>query len=248
MTIDHFIVGGAQRSGTTYLIQLLELHPQIDLARPLRPEPKFFLRDGRTAAEYDALFAGPTSVCRLRGEKSTSYLERSDAADRIAALLPEVELVFLLRDPVERAISNYRFSVDHGVETLPIGEAFRGEAARRDDYDRARFSVSPFAYLARGEYERQLQPYARRFGAEKLILVLFEDLVRAPEETLSALLTRLGADPGLLPRVPRRPVNASRSAEEIDVELRRFLVEHFAEHNRRLAGTYGLDLSSWQSR
>jgi hypothetical protein len=246
---EHFVVAGAQRSGTSFLARLLDLHPQIDVARPLRPEPKFFLRPEAAAAgraEYEALFPPAGPQVRLRGEKSTSYLERSEAAERIHRLLPAARLVFVLRDPVERALSNYRFSVDHGVETAGMEVAFREEEARREDYPRDRFSVSPFAYLRRGDYADLLRPFAERFPREQLILVLFDDLVRDAAGTLARLLVRLGADPDRQPPVSGVPLNESRDGAEASPELRRFLVDRFAAGNRRLAEQWNLDLAGWQ--
>src|SRR5712691_8572726 len=109
--VDHFVIVGAQRCGTTYLYRLLDEHPEIEMAKPLRPEPKFFLDDDRFPlglSYYESQFfseAGP----RVRGEKSTSYIESDVAAQRIKATLPGAPMVAVLRDPVERAISNYRF-------------------------------------------------------------------------------------------------------------------------------------------
>src|SRR5205814_123516 len=99
-------------------------------------------------------FAEPGT--RVRGEKSTSYIESDVATRRITATLPGAPLLVVLRDPVRRAISNYRFSTQNGVDDLPISEALRAEAGERS-WDHARFSVSPFAYLARGRYVEYLE-------------------------------------------------------------------------------------------
>lgn len=244
---EHFIIAGAQRSGTSFLVRLLGLHPQIELAQPLRPEPKYFLRSSPpSSAEYDQLFHSVDGRRNIRGEKSTSYLERPESAERIVSLLPEARLVFVLRDPVERALSNYRFSVDNGVETASMEEAFLREEARRLEYDGDRFSVSPFAYLARGDYERLLRPFQQHFPRRSLILLLFEDLIGDPARVLRGLLPRLGADPDFHPTPSSAPVNASTHAAELDPDLRQFLVEHFAEPNRRLAERFGLALAGWQ--
>src|SRR4051812_40385911 len=113
-----FIVG-AQRCGTTSLATALERHPHVALAQPRRPEPKVFLTPGASdhVEEYLARWyahAGPDT--RLRVEKSTSYLESDVACREIARAFPEARIVVLLRDPVDRATSQYGFSVQEGVE------------------------------------------------------------------------------------------------------------------------------------
>src|SRR5688572_26028790 len=101
MTIEHFLLAGAQRSGTTFLYHLLDQHPEIEMARPLRPEPKFFLRTDAGIEDYTKLFPGKPGA-HVLGEKSTSYIEHPDAARLARSLLSEPRVIFLLRDPVER--------------------------------------------------------------------------------------------------------------------------------------------------
>ena len=121
---EHFFIAGAQRSATTYLYRMLEQHPDITLAQPVRPEPKYFIRDGFSGdlEAYHREFFDQAGTPWF-GEKSTSYIEHPVAAERIARCLPDAVIFFMLRDPVERALSNYRFSVMNGLESLPLAQA-----------------------------------------------------------------------------------------------------------------------------
>src|SRR5262249_2213212 len=159
---DHFVIVGAQRSGTSYLYGLLNEHPELDMATPMRPEPKFFLDDAAYARglDYYERRCFPESRARVRGEKSTSYIESEVAAQRIMTLIPDARVVVVLRDPVERALSNYAFTVAHGNETLDLGAALRASATGERTWDRDQFSVSPYAYLPRGRYADYLETYA----------------------------------------------------------------------------------------
>jgi hypothetical protein len=173
MPIEYFLLAGAQRSGTTFLYDLLDQHPEIEMARPLRPEPKFFLsRDAASTSleEYKKLFSGKPGA-RVFGEKSTSYIEHPGIA-RTAVSLLSPRVVFLLRDPVERAISNYRFSVESGIETVSLEDAILNEEVRREHYDHTRFSVSPFAYVARGRYYDFIQQWEEIIGRDRIHLVV----------------------------------------------------------------------------
>ena len=115
-----FIIAGAPRSGTTWLYELLDRHPDVYMAKPVRPEPKFFLVDelySRGIQHYfDTWFAGADAY-RAAGEKSTNYLESAVVAERIHQHLPSVKLVFILREPAHRAYSNWMWSRMNGMET-----------------------------------------------------------------------------------------------------------------------------------
>ncbi len=87
----HLLVIGAQRCGTTWLQKALAAHPEIAMARPSAPEPKVFLTDERSALGrewYERTYFGHATDERIRGEKSTSYLEDVRCADRAMAVLP----------------------------------------------------------------------------------------------------------------------------------------------------------------
>lgn len=245
-----FVIG-AQRCGTTYLYHLLDRHPEIEMARPVRPEPKFFLDDrlfARGIDHYDATYFSGKPGARLRGEKGTSYLESDVAAARIAQEFPDARIVVLVREPVARAISHWRFSVENGVETLPLEEALRQEPERREAYDRARFSVSPFAYVSRGRYADDLVRWDRGFPREQ-VRVLVAERFQGHADALADLYAWLGVDPAFRPEGIDAPVNVSRpatgGADRLAPETAAWLKDQFAEPNRRLAREWGLDLSAW---
>jgi hypothetical protein len=247
---EHFIIPGAQRAGTTFLYGMLAQHPEIEMARPLRPEPKFFL-DARCVERglpaYRGLFWSRAGTARMLGEKSTSYLETAEVPGRIRALLPDARILIVLRDPVDRAISNYQFSRENGLEAGSIDEAFYHEEQRSATLDWPGVSVCPVAYLRRGRYAEQIPLWEEHFPRARIHLVLFEGLVRDPA-VITSIFRFLGVDPGFRPCVPSRSVNSATGAPvAVSGRLRRYLMEYFAEPNRRLADRYGLDLSCWSS-
>ena len=87
MRLPDFIIAGAPRSGTTWLYSLLERHPDVYVAKPVTPEPKFFLVDSlyeRGLEFYSKTWFAPAPSGAMAGEKSTNYLESAPAAERIA--------------------------------------------------------------------------------------------------------------------------------------------------------------------
>ena len=218
------------------------------MAAPFRPEPKFFLLDdlyGRGLPYYEAAFFGHKSGARLRGEKTVSYMESDKAAERIAAAFPEAHIVFLLRDPIERAISHYWFSVENGVETLPMEQAFRREEEGQTGEEWGRLSMSPFTYLRRGRYVDAIVRYETLFGRKAVRILVYEDLVRDPA-CFRGLCEWLGVSGDVAPKAPPRDVNLrADQGETISLRLRSRLAEYFAEPTAELAARYGLDLTVW---
>lgn len=248
--IEHFFVVGAQRCGTTYLYRLLAGHPEIEMAQPLRPEPKFFLSDDlfRLGLDYyeQTYFRGKETAW-LRGEKSTSYIESETAAQRLVGHFPAAKIIIALRDPVERAISNYRFTAQNGLEPLPMEQAFLQEEYRLQSGPAdPEISVSPYAYLARGRYLEYLEIYEQHFPREQIKLLLYEEFIGSLESARK-LFEFLGVQTDYIPPNLGAIANPSRKDEHaVDPAVRRFLADYFAEPNLKLARHTGLDLSAWQ--
>jgi hypothetical protein len=237
----HFLVIGAQRSGTTYLHSLLDAHPDITMARPARPEPKVFLSDDVLRAGLDAyratFFAHATTESVL-GEKSASYIEDPKAATRAAEVLGDPQILAVLRDPVERAVSNWCYSTENGLEDRPLETALRENLAGERPWDRAATSVSPFAYLERGRYVHYLRPWFAVFPTDVHVYFL-SDLAR-DDSVLGGVYERLGVDPAFRPSHGDRRVNSSReSAPMLSTELLELAEEYFASSNAALSRLLG---------
>ncbi len=245
MSHRHFLVVGAQRSGTTWLHDRLASHPQIAMARPATPEPKVFLSPDPVDAEaYRARFFGHARAGDLLGEKSTSYLESPTAPASVAAALGEPQVVVQLRDPVARAVSNWSFSRDHGVETRPLAEALTANLEGPVAWDSAGSSVSPFAYLERGRYVDDLARWRDRFPLH----VQFLEEVLTGTDRIGELFTWLGVAADVPAPEGEGPVNASSTdADELEPDLVARLRDYFADSDAALARMLGRDLP-WQDR
>jgi hypothetical protein len=249
LRLPDFLIGGAPRSGTTWLYWLLDRHPATFMAKPVSPEPKFFLVDHLYAKGlpfYASSWFADADPGVVVGEKSTDYLESAAAAERIAADLPDVKLVFILREPVDRAYSNYLWTRMNGIETEDFATALKLEEEReRTLPERWRFA-RPFSYFSRGLYADLLEPYLRRVPRDRLLLLKFNDIVDAPERLAVRLQRFLG--------IADRPqdahglgvINPSEKEQQHpsdDVTLD--LAARYAEPNRRLAALLGADFETW---
>jgi hypothetical protein len=200
-----FLVGAA-KAGTTSLYSELARHPAIYMS-PMK-EPHFFSRiepsSERKAffpqvsdeGEYLALFEGARNA-DLVGEASTSYLWDRQAAERINRVVPEARILIMLRDPVERAYSQYWNDVREGIERRPFLDALVEEQRSGP----GAWGVSSL-YIDCGRYADQVARYFDRFGTQVHVL-FFEDFVGDQAGTIADIHSFLGilrARPGAVPR------------------------------------------------
>jgi len=247
---EHFFVIGAQRSGTTYLYHVLSEHPMIEMAKPIKPEPKFFLRHDitkLTEADYLGQHFSLIPEGTVRGEKSTTYIEAEGVPQRIYAWYPDAKIVVMLREPIARAVSNYHFTANHGLEPLSVADAFWQEEERRDDYDHEKISASPYAYLLRGRYIDYLRRWEEFFPREQILVNIFEEFVGELPK-VQELYAKLNVDAAYVPERLEIPANSSEKVALPDFapELKTYLQEYFAESTAALEDWLGRPIPAWK--
>jgi hypothetical protein len=242
-----FIIGGAPRSGTTLLCHALERHPDVYIAKPYLPEPKVFLgpeQGGeRYRARYAELFADAGARPAL-GEKTSRYFESAEACQRIRTHLPQVRMLFILREPVARAYSNYLWSSKNGLETLPFEAAVDLEGRR--EAPTAAAHARPFDYLARGDYDVFARRYYDAFGRDAVQFFLYEALIREPEPMLHDLQRFVGVEPLPLGVADLGVINSAREVgPSLRLETEARLRRRMAPMVERFRALTGLDLGAW---
>jgi len=219
------------------------------MAKPLAPEPKFFLRDDEYAkglAYYSEKWFAGVDAGKVAGEKSTDYLESAAAAARIARDLPLVKLIFILREPVSRAYSNYLWTRMNGLETEDFATALRLEEQRERELPERWKFTRPFSYFSRGLYADLLEPYFNRFMEHQLLVTRFEDIIERPAALAETVQRFIGVTPR--PEDARGLGVINPSAREVDGladDVRRELAARYAEPNRRLAALLGPSFPMW---
>lgn len=243
-----FIIGGAPRAATTWLYHVLDRHPRIHLAKPVRPEPKFFLVDELFDQGIDFYRAKYFSDIGdlLTGEKSTNYLESATAAERIYQTLPDVKLIFCLREPADRAFSNWRWSVKNGLEALSFDEAIRREPQREQLYAGSLKYSRPYSYFSRGLYARHLRAYIDRFPREHILCVRYEDIVCSPADVATTVHAFLGLDPRPEDGLAVAAVNTT-PPKPADQDTLSALRHRYAEANRELQELLGSSFDVWMT-
>jgi hypothetical protein len=247
LILPDFIIGGSPRSGTTWTHKLLSVHPDVFMAQPEAPEPKFFHVDDlydQGLGYYARTWFQGAEGRRAVGEKTSYYLENPTAARRIHADLPGVKLIFLLRDPAARAYSNYLRSRHFGFETESFEAALELEEERERTLPAGLRFIRPHAYASRGMYADHLQVYIDLFGMERILCLAFEDIARDPGGVAACVHRFIGVeerpqDGASLGRVNEAPKVAgeTRPAQAVFDALR----ARFRAPNRRLAEMLGRD-------
>jgi Sulfotransferase domain len=244
-----FIIAGAPRSGTTWLYELLDRHPDIYMAKPVRPEPKFFLVDelyARGLQYYlDTWFAGAEGYA-ASGEKSTNYLENPVVAERIHLHLPSVKLVFILREPAQRAYSNWLWSRMNGMEQEDFETALAREEERERTVAPALRYARPHAYFSRGLYAQMLQPYFARFPCEQILCLNFDGIIRTPGDVAARLHRFVGVTPRPDDAAGLDVVNPSEKRNEpMPHEVLARLRTRYAPAQQALVELVGPEFAEW---
>lgn len=203
--VPNFVLIGAAKAGTTSLHRWLAQHPDVFV--PRQKELHFFaapwLRenchgpgDARTLqdipADWDAYRAHYAAARGRRaiGDLSPSYFAWWPSRDAIRDRLGRPKILLALRDPVEKAYSQYMHLVRDGRETLSFADALAAEESRaRQGYG------ALWRYVASVRYAEPTERFMDRFGAERLKILFFEELVRDPQRVLRDVLAFLEVDP-----------------------------------------------------
>lgn len=269
-----FLIVGAAKAGTTSLGVQLGRHPRICIPRA---ELHYFDRPDNFARGpdwyLDALTRSWEPGNRVLGEKTPTYCYLAQIAERIYRDYPGVKLIWLLRNPVDRAYSNYLHAVRRGNERLSFARAVTEESRR--------IRRDPFTgYLERSRYWQQIERFDKWFPREQMQFHLFEDFASRLEKVLDQVFDFLGVASEEFSfvdvrhnrtRMPRWPgsvwaarqllgdgtalkavrklnsVRARRGYPKLDAGLRRELVQYFRDDNARLAEMLGCDLSRWNT-
>lgn len=215
-----FVIIGAVKGATTWLHAQLQANPNVFLPDP---EPHYFSREYQRGPAFYARFFIEAASHQCVGEKSADYLAHPAAALRLARMLPGAKLVAQLRNPVDRAYSDYKMLYRRG--TVRGGpEAYL--ARRGGEHPR---------FLEDGFYARHLERWLSLFGPERLKVILFEEDVRArPRHTIAEVSAHIGVQPHFDDGIGSRPVNDG-SARILPLPIR----QAFAPLKRRVAPIRG---------
>jgi hypothetical protein len=248
-----FLIAGAQRCGTTSMYRTLSQHPAVVKAVLHKGVHYFDMNYDRGSSWYRAHFplrAAGRRAGRIAGavattfESSPYYMFHPLAAERIARDLPDVKLLVLVRDPVERAYSAHAHELARGFESEPFeraleleDERLRGEEERiRQDPSYLSLGHQHHAYVARGRYAEQLDRLERMVGADRIYVVDSGDFFSEPEPVYDGVLEFLGLRSHGYPEFER---HNARPRSPMPADLRARLDDYFGPFDEKLADWLG---------
>lgn len=248
--LPNFLIIGAARSGTSTLYAQLQQHPDIYLPRNKRPEPHFFFKTSeydRGLANYTERFFSEWAGEKAVGEASTSYLFGGRTPELVASVLPNVRLIAMLRDPIERAHSNYWHSVASGLEKLSFAEAIEREDERTAELAGTPLEeIKPFSYLARGLYWKQIENWLTCFDRSQMHFIFFDDFKADQAAEIYGVLDFLELPhDGLEVDRARIENRAVPEGAEIPGSSLKAMRRFFEKDIEKLGRFFGRDLSSW---
>ena len=179
--LPDFIIIGTQKGGTTSLHFYLGQHPEIAVSWP--KELNFFIEEHnwhRGRAWYGSHF---NRKARVRGEASPNYTAYpcfTGAAERMHEVVPQAKLIYVLRDPIERLISNYVHVVSEGREQRPAAQVL--------------LQAEPNGYMSRSRYASQLEQYLRYYPMERILILSSEELYANRQVALRNTFRFLGVN------------------------------------------------------
>ena len=237
--VPNFIIIGCQRCGTTSLYTYLAQHPQI--LTPIKKEMDFFSwHFDRGIDWYLAHFPPmPPGEQFVTGEASPSYFDSREAPERLYSLFPEAKQIVLLRNPVDRAISQFYRLSGLNWEARSLDRAISDEVERLNQNPEYIIGEEPGNYLARGRYIEFIKKWRTFFPPEQLLILKSEDFYAGAATTLKQVLEFLdlpeyqlseyqNANPGSY-----QPVNES---------VRDWLRDYFRPYNQQLEEYLGRKL------
>jgi hypothetical protein len=207
-----FVIVGAAKCGTSSLAAYLADHPEAYVVP--EKELHFFTREWDRGLDwYRQCFAGAGDR-RAIGEATPTYLAEPVALRRMAEVLPQARIIAMVRNPIDRAYSHYWHWHGRQGERRTFEEAIADELAAGPGGDTTPSwdaeHPQDYAYLAFGCYVPQLDRLCRHFSREQVLVVVFDDLERQPQETFRTVCRFLDIDQTIVPESVGTVVNPYR--------------------------------------
>ena len=243
--LPHFLVIGTQKGGTTTLHHLLSQHPGIFL--PEVKEVHYFSQHFHQSRQWYADHYQLAKPGQMRGDITPFYMFHQAVPERIRSSLPNVRLIALLRDPVERTLSQYFHARRHGYEQLDLMPALAAEEKRMSganavvsSADGFHYSYQKHSYVSRSRYELQLIRYRQFFPKHQLHVLRSEDLFAHTDACWDGLLRFISVAPMPLPASLPHSNSGKGEAASVPLSLRRDLRHQLAATYKWVEREYGI--------
>lgn len=241
--LPNLVVIGAMKCATSALHEYLDAHPDVSMSRP--KELNFFNGPAEPPQEDPETwwvtgqwhrglgwYASQFDAAPVRGESSPAYTSPSfpEVPGRMAAVVPEARLLYLVRDPAERALSQYAHHVRDGTERRPADEAVLDPDSQ---------------YLARSRYFERVEPFLALFGRRQLHVVVQERLLVDRDAEIGRVYEHVGVDPGWRDGRLGHRVHVGPERPAVEPRVRAAIHDRVHDDVDRLRRLLDDDLSEW---
>ena len=244
--LPEVIVIGAMKCATSAVHEYLHAHPDVAMSglkelnffngpdEPPHADEDAWWQTGQWHRGLDWYCSQFDPAAAVRGESSPAYTSPSfpEVAARMAATIPGARLVYLVRDPVERAASQYAHHRRDGAELRPLADALLDDDSQ---------------YLDRSRYHERLEPFLRLFPRHQIRVVVQERLLRDRREEVAALHRHVGLDPHWDPAVHGRRHHVGSREHRVDGDLRGRFLDRISGDLDRLRSLLDDDISEWRT-
>lgn len=195
-----FIIIGTMKGGTSSLHTYLNAHPEISMSK--QKETDFFLTEDHNGHDLNWYRSQFDPSKKVRGETSPNYTKRHlfpGVPERIHKLLPNVKLIYVVRDPIDRAMSNFMHAVNSGRRDYKVlKDFFKPPKDLKDKTPEYYYhkKTADYYYLNTSNYYYQIQPYFEYFSRDQILIVQSEKLKNERRDTLKKVFEFLSVDAG----------------------------------------------------
>lgn len=239
-----FLIAGTQKGGSTALHHYLLLHPEVGMANVkgvhFFDNEEYFRRSQPSYSKYHVRFHGVWSR-KVLGEATPNYMYCQEAPQRIQQYNPQMKLIVVLRNPIERAYSHWNMSRDKMRDALSFWDALQSEKERL--HATLPLQNRVYSYIDRGFYTEQLGRIWKFFPKEQTLLLRSEDLKQRPQAPLDDVCRFLGVPP--FARVESKEIYAREYLAPMSGRERDYLRQVFTPEIRQLEQLLGWNCSDW---
>jgi len=242
-----FIIAGTQKGGTTALYEYFRLHQNICMADKKElhffDEDRYFEKNNPNYSKYHRYFS-PNDHTQVIGEATPIYMYWNKSIERIYVYNPQIKLIIILRNPIDRAFSHWNMERDKGRESRTFLKAILDEESKINSPNYSQNKI--LSYLDRGYYSQQIKNIYNYFNKDQLLILRSEDLRENPDSTLMNVADFLSIPP--FNPVDHKEVNSRSYPHKMSKDELTILTGIYEEEFSSLENILGWDLSSWSKQ
>ena len=240
-----FIGIGVAKAGTTALYSYLNEHPEIGMGSKKEIHffdmPENFFFPNWFYFRYHKYFNFKSGK-KIYGEITPIYIYWRNAAANIYEYNPNIKIIAILRNPVDRAFSHWNMNIKMRYDTLPFKDSIEQENSRAKR--RLPYQHHNFSQLDRGFYAAQIREYRRFFPNNQLLFIKYEEFKAKPQESMDTIFQFLSVNPSLFEFKPNK-ANVFEYENKIDESFRRSLIDTYRYDILEVERLLGWDCSDW---